>query len=73
MQISKKSAKRIFKVFSGSINEDANFILVNTSAALYACRIASDFKEGVEMAKNAILEGEVMDKLKEVRNVSKET
>ncbi len=69
----KESAKRILKVFSGSINEDANFILVNTSAALYACRIASDFKEGVEMAKNAILEGEVMDKLKEVRNVSKET
>lgn len=69
----KESAKRILKVFSGSINEDANFIIVNASAALYACRIASDFEEGVEMAKNAILEGKVMGKLKEVRNVSKET
>ncbi len=69
----KESAKRILKVFSGSINEDANFILVNASAALYACRIASDFEEGVEIAKNAILEDKAIEKIREVKNATKET
>jgi len=66
-----ESAERIMKVFSGEINDDANFILINASAALYAAKIASDFKDGVELAKNAIENGEVLKKLQEVRNACK--
>ncbi|RLI75730.1 anthranilate phosphoribosyltransferase [Archaeoglobales archaeon] len=68
-----ESAERILKVFSGEMNGDANFILTNASAALYACKMASDFREGFEIAKNVVLEGEAMKKIREVKNASKET
>ncbi len=63
-----ESAKRIISVFSGKINEDRNFMLLNAAAALYASNVASDYKEGLEMAKNAIDEGIVLNKLKEIQN-----
>jgi len=66
-----ESAERIMKVFSGEINDDANFILINASAALYAAKVASDFKDGVELVRNAIEDGEVLKKLREVRNACK--
>ena len=63
-----ESAKRIINVFSGKINEDRDFILLNAAAALYASDVASDYKEGYEMAKNAIDDGIVLNKLKEIQN-----
>ena len=68
-----ESAKRIIDVFSGKINEDRDFILLNAAAALYASDVASDYKEGYEMAKNAIDDGIVLNKLKEIQNYSKST
>ena len=66
-----ESAERILRVFSGEFNDDANFVLINASAALYSANIASDFREGVEIAKNAIKSGKVIGKLQEVRNACK--
>jgi anthranilate phosphoribosyltransferase len=67
----RESAERILKVFSGEKNDDANFILMNASVALYAAEIARDFIEGVEIAENAIAEEKVLRKIEEIRNVSK--
>ncbi len=65
----RESAERIEAVFSGKgKEEDLNFILVNASAALYVSEIASDFKEGVDIAKNAIDEGLVIKKLVDLRS-----
>jgi len=63
-----ESAERITRVFAGKAGEDSVFILINASAALYAAGIARDFREGVEIAKNAIEEGIVLRKLEELRN-----
>ncbi|AEA48026.1 anthranilate phosphoribosyltransferase [Archaeoglobus veneficus] len=64
-----ESAERIKKVFSGAKNDDTNFILVNASAALYTAGIASDFREGVEIARNAIEDGMALRKLEELRQI----
>ncbi|MBA2868568.1 anthranilate phosphoribosyltransferase [Methanococcus maripaludis] len=64
-----ESAKRLIDVFSGKINDDRNFILMNAAAALYTSEVASDFLEGVEIAKEAIESGKVLKKLEEIRNV----
>jgi anthranilate phosphoribosyltransferase len=69
---SQESAERIIKVFSGEKNDDANFILVNASAALYAAEITSSFSEGVEITKNAIESGDALKKFLEVRDACKE-
>jgi anthranilate phosphoribosyltransferase len=66
-----ESAARIISVFSGRMGEDSNFILMNSSAALYASGIAEDFREGVEIAENAISEGSVLKKIEEIQNASK--
>lgn len=64
-----ESAKRLIDVFSGKVNDDRNFILMNAAAALYTSEIASDFLDGVEIAKEAIESGKVLKKLEEIRNV----
>ena len=68
-----ESASRIEAVLSGKgKEEDVNFILINASAALYASGVAGDLKEGVEMARNAIEEGNAIRKLEEIREKSRE-
>jgi anthranilate phosphoribosyltransferase len=67
----KESAERIMKVFSGVQNEDANFILANAAAALYASKMVSSFSEGVEVARNAIEGGEALAKVLEVKDACK--
>ncbi|UXM85578.1 anthranilate phosphoribosyltransferase [Methanococcus aeolicus] len=62
-----ESAKRIIKIFSGTINEDRDFILLNAAAALYASNIAKDYKEGLKLAKEVIDNGTVLKKLKEIQ------
>jgi len=66
-----ESAERIIRVFSDEKSDDLNFILMNSSAALYASGIVRDFREGVEIAKNAISEGIVLKKIEEIKNASK--
>ena len=67
-----ESAERILKVYSGEVNEDRNFIVLNASAALYISGIASDYPEAVEMINNVIDSGKVLEKLEEIRRFSKE-
>ncbi|MBP2173186.1 anthranilate phosphoribosyltransferase [Methanococcus voltae] len=66
-----ESAKRLKNVFSGKINEDRNFILMNASAGLYACKIASNFLEGIEIAKEVIDLGLVLKKIEEIQKINK--
>jgi len=65
-----ESARRIEAALSDlkAREEDVNFILINASAALYAGGIAGDYREGVEIARDAIESGEVRKKLEEIRN-----
>ncbi len=62
-----ESAKRIIKVFSGKINEDRNFILLNAAASLYASNVAKDYEEGLKLAEEVIDNGTVLKKLKEIQ------
>ncbi len=64
-----ESAERIVRVFSGDSGDDSTFILINASSALYTAGIAGDFREGVEIARNAIEEGAVLRKLEELKGV----
>ncbi|MFP3908728.1 MAG: anthranilate phosphoribosyltransferase [Halobacteriota archaeon] len=66
-----ESAQRLMDVFSGKAGHDANFVLINASAALYAAGIATDFAEGVEIARNIIEEGKVVAKVEEIQNAGR--
>ena len=63
-----ESARRIIDVFSGKKNEDRNFIVLNAAAGLYTCGIASDYIESVEMVNNAIDDGEILNKVKNIQS-----
>jgi len=63
-----ESAGRILDVFSGKKNEDRNFIVLNAAAGLYTCGIASDYIESVEMVNNAIDDGEILNKVKNIQS-----
>ena len=63
-----ESARRILDVFSGKKNEDRNFIVLNAAAGLYTCGIASDYIESVEMVNNAIDDGEILNKVKDIQS-----
>ncbi len=65
-----ESAKRIINVFNGKINEDRDFILLNSAGALYSANIVNDFKDGYELAKQTIDEGKVVEKLKDIQKYS---
>ena len=60
-----------FEIFSGKINEDRDFILLNAAAALYASNVAKDYKEGLKLAKEVIDNGTVLKKLKEIQKYEK--
>lgn len=62
-----ESAKRIINVFSGKINEDRNFILLNAAASLYASNVVKDYEEGLKLAEEVIDNGTVLKKLKEIQ------
>ena len=51
------SADKIIGIFEGNKTIERNSVLANAAFALYACGKASDFKEGVSIAANAIDEG----------------
>ena len=51
------SADKIIGIFEGNKTIERNSVLANAAFALYACDKASDFKEGVSIAANAIDEG----------------
>jgi len=65
-----ESAGRIKAVLAGNgRKEDRNFILMNASAALYSAGVVSDFKEGAEIAENALGE-EMIARLKKIAELS---
>ncbi|MFO7968011.1 MAG: anthranilate phosphoribosyltransferase [Archaeoglobaceae archaeon] len=66
-----ESAQRIMSVFSGKTGNDADFVLMNASAALYASNVAGDLMEGVEIVRNAIEEGKIVAKVEEIQNAGK--
>ncbi|AAL81834.1 anthranilate phosphoribosyltransferase [Pyrococcus furiosus DSM 3638] len=66
-----ESAERIRAVLRGNgKNEDRNFVLINSAMALYTIGIASDLKEGVELAENVLGE-KIIKKLEEIACLSK--
>jgi len=65
-----ESALRIKAVLAGGGGEDRNFVLVNASAALYAAGVARDFREGVEIAENA-LGKEMLERLEAIACLSR--
>ncbi|MCD6373442.1 MAG: anthranilate phosphoribosyltransferase [Thermococcus sp.] len=66
-----ESALRVKEVLAGrGRKEDRSFVLVNASAALYAAGVASDFREGVEIAKNA-LGSEMLERLEAIACLSR--
>ncbi|MDK2868965.1 MAG: anthranilate phosphoribosyltransferase [Pyrococcus sp.] len=66
-----ESAERVKAVLRGNgREEDRNFILLNSAMALYVAGIASDLKEGVELAENVLGE-KMIKKLEEIACLSK--
>jgi anthranilate phosphoribosyltransferase len=51
------------RILQGEQGPRRNVVLLNTAAALVACRKASDLAGGIEMAATAIDGGAAMDKL----------
>jgi len=63
-----KNAKAILDVLSGK-NKGAlaSFFCMNAAAALYVTRKATDYKEGMEMAEEALFSGKALQKLNLLR------
>ena len=51
------SASKIIGIFDGDKTVERNSVLANSALALYACGKASNFKEGVSIAADAIDQG----------------
>ncbi len=50
-------------IYGKASNEKQDVVLLNAAAALIVSELASDFKDGVELAKSAIKNGKAQDKL----------
>ena len=67
----KYNAEIIMKLFSGKLSgPKKDFLLVNTAGALVVGGLAKNLKEGVEMARNILAEGEAYRKLQEIIEAS---
>ena len=66
----KTSSKAILNVFSGNNGAIRDFIVLNSSYALYAAKKADDILDAKEMVEDAIDEGRVLKKLEEIRSYS---
>ncbi len=65
-----ENAMRIMNVLNGEYDTaDADFFCMNGASALYLCGIAKDFKQGVEMAKEAIINKKALEKFKQLREI----
>ena len=66
----KTSSKAILNVFSGNNGPIRDFIVLNSSYALYTAKKADDILDAKEMVEDAIDEGSVLKKLEEIRSYS---
>ena len=67
----KASAAIIKNILSGEENGPGKDIVVlNSAAALVACRLADDFESAIEMAQNSINEGKAMNCLEKLAEIS---
>lgn len=65
------NAKITSDILSKNINgAKLDIVLINTAAALIIDEKARDFKDGIEMARNAILSGAAKEKLEQIIRVS---
>jgi len=63
-----ENARDLRRIFEGEeTGAKRDIVLANSGAALYVAGIAGDVSEGVEVAKNAIDEGEAAEKLNDLR------
>lgn len=60
-----ESAKMMIEVFEGKNIPARNYVLANSSIALYSANATGSFRAGVEKAKQAIDSGKVLNKLAE--------
>lgn len=66
----RENAAAILGVLSGRIDTpEADFFCMNAAAALYISDFASNYKEGVEMAKMALAQGKAREKLEQLLSI----
>lgn len=61
----KENAATIIRIFQGEKGAKRDIVLMNSAAAIYAAGLASDFKEGFELASNAVDSGAALQKLRQ--------
>ncbi|MFO7951900.1 MAG: anthranilate phosphoribosyltransferase [Bacillota bacterium] len=64
------NAKITLRVLEGRQGPEQDVVVINAAAALYAAGKVSRYKEGVEMAREAILSGAALQKLKLMQQYS---
>ncbi|MBC8231184.1 anthranilate phosphoribosyltransferase, partial [bacterium] len=63
-----ENADRILAVLRGQYDSpEADFFCMNAAAALYISRLAQNYKDGTNMAKEALATGKALEKLEELR------
>ncbi|MEM2934391.1 MAG: anthranilate phosphoribosyltransferase [Methanocellales archaeon] len=60
-----ENANAIIKIFKGEKGAKRDIVLMNSAAAVYISGLACDFREGFEIASNAIDSGAALKKLQE--------
>ncbi|HIH78386.1 MAG TPA: anthranilate phosphoribosyltransferase [Halobacteria archaeon] len=66
----KTSSKKILDVFYGKKGPVRDFIVLNSSFALYAAKKAKSFIDAKEMVENSLDEGKIAERLEEIRSYS---
>ncbi|BDC36368.1 anthranilate phosphoribosyltransferase [Candidatus Methanoliparum sp. LAM-1] len=66
----KTSSKKILDVFYGKKGSIRDFIVLNSSFALYSSKKAKNFVDAKEMVENSIDDGKISERLEEIRSYS---
>ena len=66
------NAEIILRIFSGEAGAPRDIVVMNAAAALVAANVAKDFREGVELAGEAISSGAAMDKLEVLKEFQRD-
>jgi len=67
-----KNAEILLKIFSGEAGPQKDSVVMNAAAALVTARVAKDFREGTELAADAISSGAAMDKLEALKEFQRD-
>ncbi|NLI83522.1 MAG: anthranilate phosphoribosyltransferase [Deltaproteobacteria bacterium] len=66
----RENAETILEVLNGKTDTPlADFFCMNAAAALYISDYARNYREGLEMAKTALIQGKAREKLEQLRSV----